>query len=67
MFNGDFVDRGKDFVEVLMVFFVFMLVYFKEFYFNRGNYEDYLVNLRYKFRFMGCWVFFLVFFVLDVF
>ncbi|XP_042639425.1 serine/threonine-protein phosphatase with EF-hands 1-like, partial [Orycteropus afer afer] len=49
VFNGDFVDRGKNSIEVLMILLVSLLVYPKDLHLNRGSYEDFLMNLRYDF------------------
>ncbi|KFW79688.1 Serine/threonine-protein phosphatase with EF-hands 1, partial [Manacus vitellinus] len=49
VFNGDYVDRGKNSLEILIILFAFFLIYPNNISLNRGNHEDYLMNLRYGF------------------
>lgn len=49
MFNGDFVDRGKKGLEVLLLLLCTFLVFPGGVFLNRGNHEDTVMNARYGF------------------
>lgn len=49
VFNGDFVDRGPNSVEISVLLFAFLVIFPNEIYINRGNHEDNIVNMRCSF------------------
>jgi len=49
LFNGDFVDRGPNGVEVLITLLCYMLLDTNTVHLNRGNHEDHNCTARYGF------------------
>lgn len=50
LFNGDFVDRGSQGLEILMVLFAWKIAEPEGIYLNRGNHETDFMNTPYGFR-----------------
>nr|CDS28269.1 serine:threonine protein phosphatase with [Hymenolepis microstoma] len=49
IFNGDFVDRGSNSLEVLVILLTCLIAHPSAVFLNRGNHEDPLLNKRYGF------------------
>ncbi len=50
IFNGDFVDRGPDGVEILILLFLLILALPRSVFLNRGNHEDFGLCCIYGFQ-----------------
>ncbi|CAF1083695.1 unnamed protein product [Rotaria sordida] len=50
VFNGDFVDRGRNSVEVFLLILVALIIYPSSVFLNRGNHEDIMLSSYFGFQ-----------------
>ncbi len=50
LFNGDFVDRGRNGMEIILLLFALKLYDPNSLHLNRGNHECRRMNERYSFE-----------------
>eukprot|EP01130_Rhizamoeba_saxonica_P014827 TRINITY_DN6518_c0_g1_i1.p1 TRINITY_DN6518_c0_g1~~TRINITY_DN6518_c0_g1_i1.p1 ORF type:complete len:939 (-),score=223.33 TRINITY_DN6518_c0_g1_i1:63-2879(-) len=50
IFNGDFVDRGPQGIEIILILYTLKIMYPKYVILHRGNHEERRINKRYNFE-----------------